>query len=223
MEPQDQAFLESALPFYVQLSKQDRQLLTEHLSKVHYAAGQQLYSGKQDCLGLLLIQSGQLRVYLLSETGKQITLYRLLERDVCIFTASCMMKNISFEVYAQAEQETDALLIPAAIYDHLRHTSLPVADYLTQLMESRFSEVMSVMDRVLFMTFDQRLAAFLLEQCNIEESTVLHLTHEEIAHHLGTLREVVTRKLQTFQEQGLISLTRGHVEILDIKRLSQMW
>ena len=169
-----------------------------------------------------MVRSGQVRVYIISESGKEITLYHLFERDVCIFSASCIMKNINFDVYVQAEKESRALLIPAPVYDQLNKTSLPVSDYTNQLMSSRFSDVMWVMEQVLFMSFDRRLAIFLMEQSAIEGADTLPVTHETIAKHMGTAREVVTRMLRYFQSEGMVSLSRGGIMITDREKLERL-
>lgn len=126
-----------------------------------------------------------------------------------------MLRNISFDVYVEAEKETDALLIPTTVYSTLSKESLAVSDYTNQLMSSRFSDVMWVMEQVLFMSFDKRLALFLLEQAEIEGTDRLSMTQEVIARNLGSAREVVTRMLKYFQSEGLVSLFRGGVEITD--------
>lgn len=178
--------------------------------------------GSGDCSGLFLLVSGQVRAYIVSETGKEITLYRLYERDVCIFTASCLMKNISFEILIEVEKETDAYLIPITIFKKLSEESIAVKDFTNQLMASRFTEVMWIMEQALFMSFDKRLALFLQEQTYINDSQVISITHEKIANHLGTAREVVTRMLKYFQNEGIVTLNRGTIEILDQKKLDQM-
>ena len=101
-------------------------------------------------------------------------------------------------------------------------SSVPVANYTNQLMASRFSEVMWRMEQIMWQSFDQRLAAFLLEESDLEETPVLKLTHEKIANHLGSAREVVTRMLRYFQEEGLVRLARGTVELLDRKGLEAL-
>ncbi|TAH65195.1 MAG: Crp/Fnr family transcriptional regulator [Anaerolineaceae bacterium] len=179
-------------------------------------------SGSENCSGLFLIESGQIRAYIVSENGKEITLYRLFDRDVCIFSASCIMKNISFDIFIETEKETTAYLIPTSIFDKLSKESMAVQVFSNELMASRFSEVMWIMEQALFMTLDKRLAIFLLEQSNIEETDNIEITHEKIANHLGSAREVVTRMLKYFQDEGMVLLSRGKINILDRKKLEQI-
>ncbi|MEF9840047.1 MAG: Crp/Fnr family transcriptional regulator [Lachnospiraceae bacterium] len=181
-----------------------------------------MHSGETDCLGLIFVITGSLRAYTMSETGKTISLYRLLERDMCLFAASCVMRNIDFEVVIEAREDTEILVLPVKIYQQLMNTSLPVANYTNELMASRFSDVMWVMDQVLNKSFDVRLATFLLEEQAINESSILYMTHEEIAQNLGSAREVVTRMLKYFHTEELVNLARGKIEIVDVKALEKI-
>ena len=112
--------------------------------------------------------------------------------------------------------------MPAKVYQELINRSFPLASYCNQIMASRFSDVMWVMEQIVFSSFDRRLALFLLEQQSIDESASLHITHAEISKHLGTAREVVTRMLKYFQDEGLASLSRGVIEIVDEERLREL-
>ena len=184
--------------------------------------GTLLHSGSADCLGLLVIQSGQLRAFILSPEGREITLYRLFERDICLFSASCMLQSIQFDLSIQAEKETQLWVIPPEVYKRLMEQSAPAANYTNQIMASRFSEVMWLIEQVMWKSFDQRLAAFLLEESLLEHTNLLQLTHEKIANHLGTAREVVTRMLRYFQQEGMVRLSRGTVELLDHSKLEAL-
>lgn len=215
-------FLQQALPFWKNLSSAQQTQLTASVSPRVYRKGETMHSGSNDCAGLFLVKNGQVRVFILSESGKEITLYRLFERDICIFSASCMLRNISFDVYVQAEKDTEVLLIPTAVYAQLSKSAVAVSDYTNQLMSSRFSDVMWIMEQILFMSFDKRLALFLLEQSNIEESLTLEITHETIAKNMGSAREVVTRMLKYFQSEGIVTLFRGGITITDQKRLEAL-
>lgn len=181
-----------------------------------------LHNGDMDCTGLLLVKAGQLRAYILSDEGREITIYRLFDRDLCLFSASCIMRSIQFEVTIQAEKDTDLWVIPAEVYQDIMETSAPVANYTNELMASRFSEVMWLMEQVMWKSLDKRVAAFLLEEASIEGSSVLKITHEAIANHLGTHREVITRMLRYFQSEGMVRLSRGMVRLLDEDRLRQL-
>ena len=181
----------------LQTDQQDR--IRSNLNFRTVKKGTILHNGDMDCTGLLLVKAGQLRAYILSDEGREITIYRLFDRDLCLFSASCIMRSIQFEVTIQAEKDTDLWVIPAEVYQDIMEASAPVANYTNELMASRFSEVMWLMEQVMWKSLDKRVAAFLLEEASIEGSSVLKITHEAIANHLGTHREVITRMLRYFQ------------------------
>ncbi|RHR11182.1 Crp/Fnr family transcriptional regulator [Pseudoflavonifractor sp. AF19-9AC] len=210
------------IPFWNKLTPSQQDRLTAAAIKRQVRADTVVHNGSADCLGLLLLESGQLRVFILSPEGREITLYRLFERDMCLFSSSCMMSSIQFDVTIQAEKDTSFWVIPPDVYKALMEESAPVANYTNELISSRFSDVMWLMEQILWKSFDRRLAGFLLEESVLEQSDLLHLTHEKIANHLGTAREVVTRMLRYFQSEGMVTLSRGTVELTDKKRLMQL-
>lgn len=219
MESETLQLMRKTLPFWGDLNDTQQKMLADSVVNKTFAKGESLHSGDDDCSGLFVLKSGRIRVFFLSESGKEITLYRLFERDICIFSASCIIRNINFEVFVSAETHTQALLIPTLMFDRLSQSSIAVATYANQLMASRFSDVMWVMEQVLFMSFDKRLAIFLLEQANMEGKDRIHITQEAIANHIGSAREVVTRMLKYFQEEGIVELFRGGLQIKDRKKL----
>lgn len=216
------AFLAEILPCWKAMDREHQRLLERTMTERSVKRGEYLYQGDRDCTGVFWMRYGQARVFLISGTEKQITLYRLLERDSCFLSASCVIKNINFDVFIQAEKDCRILLLSANVYQDLMEKSFPLATYCNQILASRFSDVMWVMEQTIFTSLDRRLALFLLEQKAIDESSDLHITHEAISNHLGTAREVVTRMLKYFQEEGLVSLSRGAIEILDEKRLKEL-
>ena len=200
--------------------QQNRILSVTDFQKVK--AGTVLHDGSPDCLGLLLVRSGQLRAYMLSEEGREVTICRFFEMDICLFSASCVMPNMQFDIFIEAEKDSELWIIPACLYKNLMEESLPVAAYSHDLISSHFSELMWLVEQVMWKSFDKRLAAFLLEESALEGTAQLKITHEKIANHMGTAREVVTRMLRYFQSEGMVRLTRGTVEITDAKRLSAL-
>lgn len=203
------------------LTDAQRRALESAASPRRLEAGEQL-SGAGECVGLLAVRSGRLRAYMISDTGREITLYRLFERDICLFSASCVMRGLQFDVSIEAEQPSEVLVISPEVYKHVMEESAPLANYTNELMASRFSEVMWLVEQILWKSFDRRLAAFLLEESALESSDELRITHERIAAHLGTAREVVTRMLRYFQSEGLVSLSRGTVRIADRQGLEAL-
>ena len=210
------------IPFWNQLTENQKERMEAGAVQRKVAAGTLLQGSGSQCLGFVILRSGRLRVYILSDEGREITLYRLFERDMCLFTASCVMKNIQFDVLVEAEMDTQMWVVPPELYKSLMEESAAAANYTNQLIGSRFSEVMWLLEQVMWKSFDRRLAAFLLEESRLEGTPVLKITHERIAAHMGTAREVVTRMLRYFQNEGLVRLSRGTVELADEKRLAQL-
>ncbi len=183
------------------------------------SAGTLLHNGDADCVGLLVIRSGQLRVFVLSDEGREVTIYRLFDRDICLFSASCIMQNIQFDITIEAEKDSKLWVIPSDIYKKLMDESIAVSRYTNQIMASRFSEVMWLIEQIMWKSFDKRLAEFLLAESTLDNTDTLKITHEKIASHLGTAREVVTRMLHYFQSEGLVTLSRGAIKLTDQTRL----
>ena len=215
-------YYNETLSFYKELSQEQQEMVLSISQESSFKAGQTMHAGSEDCSGLFLIKKGQVRVFIISETGKEITLYRLFERDVCIFSASCMMKNINFDIFVEAEKDTESYIMPTMAFKKLSEEVLAVSNFSNQLLASRFSDVMWVMEQVLFMSFDKRLALFLLEQAAIEESDTFQMTQETMARHLGSAREVISRMLKYFGEEGLVEVKRGKVTILNREKLEKI-
>lgn len=208
-------------PVWDQLTAAQQEKLTVRTTKRAVTKGTVIHSSL-DCTGLLLIEHGQLRAYILSDEGREITIYRLLDRDICLLSASCMMHSIQFEITIEAEKDTSLWIVPADCYQDVMKESAQLANYTNEIMAARFSEVMWLMDQVMWKSFDKRLAGFLLEESALEGTSILKITHEAIANHLGTAREVVTRMLRYFQNGGMVKLSRGTVELIDIDKLTQL-
>ncbi len=181
-----------------------------------------IHNGSMECTGLLLVRKGQLRAYLFSDEGREITIYRLFEGDLCLLSASCIMRSIQFEITIAAEKDTEFFLIPPEVYKAVMEESAPLSNFTNEVMAARFSEVMWLMENILWKSFDKRLAGFLLEEAAIEGSDILKITHETIGSHMGNPREVVTRMLRYFQSEGMVRLSRGTVELTDTKKLQEL-
>ena len=209
-------------PIWDKLTPSEKERLSRGAVLRQVKKGALLHNGSMDCLGLLLVREGQLRAYIYSDTGREVTIYRLFERDICLFSASCIMQSIQFDITIEAEKNSLIWVIPPELYKDVMEQSAPLANYTSQIMASRFTDVMWLVEQIMWKSLDQRLAAFLLEESSLEDSPVLRLTHEKIASHMGTAREVITRMLRYFQEEGMVSLSRGTITIQDPERLARL-
>ncbi len=217
----DRKFLEAHIPFLHRLSGPDRAALDGATVKARFGQGTPVINRQQECNGLVVVRDGQLRAFYVTEDGKEITLYRLLAGDVCILSASCVLKNITFEVTLEAERASDLYFIPTSVLSDLSGNTPAVKEFTADLLAERFSEVMWVMEQMVSKNMGQRVAAFLLDQSSLEGSKMLAITHETIARNLGTAREVISRVLKYLEGEGLIRLSRGRIEILDARRLRE--
>ena len=210
------------LPFWEELTPEQQQRIASVVEYRKVKKGTHIHDSSAECLGLVAVRSGQLRAYILSEDGREITISRLFEYDVSLLSASCVMPDMQFNVMIEAEKDSEFWSIPACLFKNLVDESLPVSNYSRNLLSGNFSELMWLMEQIMWKSFDKRLAAFLLEEASIEGTNSLKITHEKIASHMGTAREVVTRMLRYFQSEGMVKLTRGAVEIVSEKKLQQL-
>ena len=213
--------LSNYFPIWDKLTPEQQERILSVADLQQVKSGTLLHDGSPDCLGLLLVRSGQLRAYMLSSEGREITICRFFEMDICLFSASCVMPNMQIDIFIEAEKDCELWIIPACLYKNLMDESIALSNYSHDLITNHFSELMWLMEQIMWKSFDKRLAQFLLEESALEGSS-LKLTHEKIANHMGTAREVVTRMLRYFQSEGMVRLTRGAVEITDARALQAL-
>ena len=210
-----------AFPFWDTLTDEHKENICRTAHAVTFLKGTNIHNG-DDCTGVILLKSGSLRVYILSEDGKDITLYRLFPGDLCILSASCALNTITFDVHVDAEEASDCLIISGCAFSELCEKVPQAKIFALETTVSRFSDVMWVMEQILFMSFDRRLAIFLLDETSKHGSDSIKLTHEQIARYMGSAREVVSRMLKYFSAEGIVENTRGGIRILDKKRLREL-
>lgn len=202
-------------PIWDKLTPAQQNKMARSVCQKSFQKNTMIHNDSMDCMGLLLVSTGQLRAYILSDEGREITIYRLFDMDICLFSASCIMHSIQFAITIEAEKDSNVLVIPPEVYHQIMEESAPLANYTNEIMASRFSDVMWLIDQIMWKSFDKRLADFLLNEANIEGTDTLKITHETIGNHLGNPREVVTRMLKYFVNEGLILLSRGTIKIID--------
>lgn len=210
------------LPFWTSLTEQEKEILRKSAVIRRYEKGSFIHSSDRDCLGMLFILSGEIRTYILSDEGREITLFRLYPNDLCVLSASCVISQISFDTQMTARQDTEVLIIPPNITALLKEQNISVRCFLYEQATERFSEVMWAMQQILFKGLDQRLAAFLVEECERTNSNTVRITHEQIARNISSAREAVARMLKQFTQDGLVELKRGEIIIKDTDGLKRL-
>lgn len=212
-------YLKKQLDFWDKLSVEQQELLNNNTVMLSYSKGETIYSPERECVGVLIIKSGEIRTYILSEEGKEVTLFRSSVGDICILSASCILQNITFDVFIEAVENTEVLLINSMTFSQLISQNIHVELFSLKITADRFSDVMWAMEQILFLSFDARLAVFLIDESAKKSSLILNLTHEQIAKYIGSAREVVTRMLKYFSREGIVELKRGSIIILNKEKL----
>jgi len=219
LQSSDLDFIKNGLPFWKYLSESDKKLVMDNITKNEIIEGTQLITGSSECSGLFLVNSGRIRAFIVSEEGREITLYRLSSKDLCIMSASCIMSDLNFSVYLEVEDSGILYILPTGIYDSISSRNINVKEFTISVISEKFSQVMNTIDRVFFAGIPRRIAYFLLEQREMNNSDILKFTHDDIAKNIGSVREVVSRTLKDFENKGIIKLSRGKLEILNSKNL----
>ena len=212
---------ESNFPFWNDLEKADREYLRQNSTSVTFSKGENAHDSST-CSGVFIVRSGCLRVYIMSEDGKDVTLYRLHEGDMCMLSASCVLQTITFDVFVDAEDDSDCIVISGSAFAEIADKNPNIKIFSLELAVSRFSDVMWIMQQILFMSVDKRLAIFLIDEANRRNSDTIELTHEQIAKYMGSAREVVSRMLKYFSNEGLVEVSRKGVKITNKKCLREL-
>ncbi len=218
----DQELLElfkKTFPFWDGMSDTDKATFMRSSYNVRFEKGTNIHNGNE-CTGVILIKSGSLRLYLLSDEGKEVTLYRLFPGDMCILSASCVLSSITFDVFVDSEEDSECVVVGGCAYEDLSRRMPEAKIFALESASASFSEIMWVMQQILFMSMDKRLAIFLLDEASKNGSDTVKLTHEQIAKYMGSAREVVSRMLKYFSAEGLVFSSRSEgIKIIDKKRL----
>lgn len=205
--------------FWGRLTDEQREMLYENTTETVYEKGTNIHGNDGECTGAILVRNGQIRAYILSDEGREITLYRLYSGDICMLSASCVLQTITFDVYVDAEEKSNVAIINASVFQTLVKQNVYVENFALKIATERFSDVMWAMQQILFLSFDKRLATFLLNETAKNKDDTIKLTHEQIAKYLGSAREVVSRMLKYFATEGFVEYSRGGIKITNKKQL----
>lgn len=206
-----------ALPF---LRNADSQIGRDFRQAAYYAripAGKDIFVEGDAVQSIALMLSGNVRVYKIGENGREITLYRFGLGESCILTANAIMNQQTFPAVALVESEAEAIMVPAATFRDWMRRYEEWRNFLFDLLSQRLAAVMAIVDEVVFHRMDARVAALVLRRA--EQGSIIQITHQEIAAELGSSREVISRILEGFESAGMISSSRGQIEILDAGEL----
>ncbi|NBH13475.1 Crp/Fnr family transcriptional regulator [Lachnospiraceae bacterium] len=208
-------------PFWEKISETDREYICQNSYVITYPKGKNIHDGSE-CSGVILVRSGSLRLSIMSDEGKDITLYRLHKGELCMLSASCVLDAITFDVFLDVEEESECFVISGPAFAAVSERNPDIRIFALETAVSRFSDVMWVMQQILFMSMDKRLAIFLSDEAARTGSDTIALTHGQIARYMGSAREVVSRMLKYFASEGIVEVSRGGVTILDKKRLRKL-
>lgn len=221
-EKYEKIFADS-FPFWSKLTTSQQSMLMRNTIANKYPQGAILHDGNQ-CTGAILVIKGSIRAYILSEEGREVTLYRLFPGKICMLSASCVLQSITFNVIVEAETDSECLIINGKTFADLSEENLYMQNFALSTAVERFSRVMFVLQQILFTSLDKRLAAFLIEESQHMKTLELELklTQEHIARNLSSAREVISRLLKYLSEEQAVKVTRGKIIITDIKKLQQI-
>lgn len=210
------------LPFYDNLTENEKALILSNWSQRSYKKGQLIYSSSDECLGHILVCSGTVRSYINSEEGREITLFRLSPDDTSVLSASCVITQISFDTQMTATSDVTLLVLNSGAFKRLTEQNVYVKCYMYELLARRFSSVMQTMQQIIFMGYDKRLAIFLLSELERTGRNEIKMTHEQIAEHTNSAREVVARMLKRFASEGVLEYRRGVITIKNSNALRSL-
>ena len=208
----DARFAEILTGLYPPLAEIDSELrrrILDNAQTVTVAGGTVLFDEHQPCQGFPFVIKGSVRVVKAGANGRELPLYRVLPGETCVISSSCLLGRIDYNARGVADDETTVVLLPRPLFDELV-TAPAFREYVFRLLAERIADLMQLIEEVAFRRLDQRLAALLLGK-----GRILHTTHQHLADELGSVREIVSRLLKGFSEQGLVTLGREQIEILD--------
>ena len=212
----------NSLTFYEKLNDSQKRTIADNAILKRLKQGYNVHSSAEECTGLIIVRSGELRVYMLSEDGREITLYRLFENDVCVLSASCVIESITFDVFIDAEEDSEIIIVNSGALNEIVSDNIYAECFMLKKATERFSEVMWVMQQILFFKADSRVAIFLIDEMNKTKSAMLNITHDKIARYIGSAREVVSRILKYFEREKIVKIHRGGLEVIDKTALMKL-
>jgi CRP/FNR family transcriptional regulator len=180
-------------------------------------AGTVLFDDESPCQAFPMLVDGVIRVSKTGANGRELQLYRVVPGESCILTSSCLLGHVAYNARGVAETDMVAVALPQPVFSRLLAEHEPFRNYVFSLFAERIAELMQLVEAIAFQRLDQRLATLLLGK-----GKVVHTTHQAVADELGSVREIVSRLLKSFADQGFVSLAREQVEIVDAAGLRRV-
>ena len=205
--------IEHLFPVLTRIAASDRQVIYAAGQLIDLPVGQMLMQQNQQCQFIPLVLSGQLRVFTLSASGREMTLFRTGPGDTCLLSIACQIKHQDFPALAQVEETASLFMVPVPVYLQVLAGQPAWKDYIILTLYGHLTSTMQTLEAVAFNCTDRRLAEWLLSH-RVGSSEEIVCTHEAIAIELGTAREVVSRLLGELKNQGAVALGRGRIRIL---------
>ena len=179
---------------------------------VRLPAATRVFEAGQRAQNMLLLLKGSVRVQQVSETGREVFLYRVHSGESCILTTACMLADEDYAAEGIAETDIEAVAIPRAVFDDLTSRSLAFRSFVFRAYSRRIADLFALIDDIVFQRIDVRLADRLLQ---LAQDGVVHATHQALAVELGTAREVISRTLGEFHRRSWVETARGEIRILN--------
>ena len=218
----NKAILEEILPFWDKLNDEEKRVLVENTSFAKYKKKSNIVSDTCIDTGVIYVKSGTLRAYLLSEEGREVTLYRLSKGDFCVLSSACALSDMTFDIFVDAETDSEVYVMGSQSFSKVVSGNIYAENFSLKAAMSKFSEVIWALEQILFMSFDKRLAIFLIDELAHNGGDTVYMTHDQIAKHMGSAREVVSRMLKYFSSEGMVKLSRGGVTIINKDKLRRL-
>lgn len=212
-------YFKENLPFFKDLSESELKYLLSKSSIQKCDKDTIIYSKNSSCTGIVLVLDGQIRSFMSSDIGREITLFRLFERDICMLSSSCVYQNLSCEINLKTEKNSSVIIIEGEALKKVANNNIHVQSFLLDLTQNKLSEIMWVLEQVVFFKLETRVADFLISQYHLNDSININITHDYIANNLGSAREVISRILKRLENDKILKLSRGTIKIIDIDKL----
>jgi len=209
----------TSYPLLGQIQQADWLEIINQAKVMHFPPDTILFSGNNSCNNFMLILEGSIRIYQTAEDGREMTLYRVLAGDLCVLSLNSMLQSKSFNAIAEAETSIQALVLSESEFYRAMNLSETFRNYVLSTITGRLCDTMYLIQTTAFDHLNMRLACMLGSLFERSQGQVLKITHQELAHELGTTREVISRILKEFERQNCVRLSRGQIELASAEGL----